>query len=354
VAVVPPRPDNRLAGRPILPTLGQMEVAEIDVHDDDLVRRFWEAGKEADEYERPYATFWPLLSAKVAFRATDNSMEQHPLAAVDDGHVLGSNQVILPVLDNTHVAYMEILVRPAARGRGVGSALLDAGLELARARSRSTVIIEVNMPLAGRSVGRDFLERRGFTTGIVERHRVLDLPLDGHRLDALAASAAQHHADYRLETFGDVVPDAYIEGYCALQSAFNDEAPTGDLDVEPEAWDADRVRKTEARFCQSGRHICSTVAFARDGSMVALTDMSTSESQPTIGFQGGTLVLPEHRGHRLGLAGKVANLRRFQVRFPTVRAVHSWNAEQNGPMVAINDTLGFRAVERLVEMQRRL
>jgi hypothetical protein len=30
-----------------------MDVAEIDVHDDDVVRRFWEAGKEADEYGRP-------------------------------------------------------------------------------------------------------------------------------------------------------------------------------------------------------------------------------------------------------------------------------------------------------------
>jgi GNAT superfamily N-acetyltransferase len=343
-----------LAGGPILPTLGQMDFAEIDVHDDDLVRRFWEAGKEADEDGRPYATFWPLRSAMVAFRSAHNSMEQHPLAALEDGQVLGSNQVILPVLDNTHVAFMEILVRPAARRRGVGGALLDAGLELARAKSRSTVISEVNTPLGGRSEGREFLERRGFTTGIVERHRVLDLPLDQDRLDALATSAAPHHADYRLETVGDVVPAQYLDGYCALQSAFNDEAPTGDLDVEPEAWDADRVRQTEARLREQGRHICSTVAFAPDGSMVALTDMSTSDSQPSIGLQGGTLVLPKHRGHRLGLASKVANLRHFQADFPAVRAVHSWNAEENGPMVAINDTLGFRAVERLVEMQRRL
>jgi GNAT superfamily N-acetyltransferase len=343
-----------LAGRPILPTLERMDVAEIDVHDDDLVRRFWEAGKEADEYERPYATFWPLLSATVAFRAADNSMEQHPLAAIDDGQILGSNQVILPVLDNTHIAYMEILVRPGARGRGVGSALLDAGLQLARTKSRSTVIIEVTMPLAGRSEGRDFLERRGFTTGIVERHRVLDLPLDQGRLDALAASAAPHHDGYRLETVGDVVPDEYMEGYCALQSAFNDEAPLGDLDVEPEAWDADRVRQTEARFRAQGRHVSSTVAFAPDGSMVALTELVTSESQPEIGLQSGSLVLPEHRGHRLGLASKVVNLRRFQELFPSVRVIHSWNAEENGPMVAINDTLGFRAVERLAEMQRTL
>ncbi len=27
--------------------------------------------------------------------------------------------------------------------------------------------------------------------------------------------------------------------------------------------------------------------------------------------------------------------------FPGVRMVHSWNAEENGPMVAINDALGL-------------
>jgi GNAT superfamily N-acetyltransferase len=331
-----------------------MEVAEIDVHDDDLVRHFWEAGKEADELGRPYSTYWALQAATVAFRAADNSMEQHPIAARDGDRVLGSNQVILPVLDNTHVAFMEILVRPGARRQGVGGALLTAGEELARSKHRSTVIIEVNAALTGPSSGCSFLERRGYRTGIVEKHRVLDLPVDADRLDALATSAAPHHTDYRLDTVRDVIPDEYMDGYCALQRAFNAEAPSGDLDIEPEVWDVDRVRQTEARFREQGRHTCSTVAFARDASMVALTDMVASESQPTFGVQGGTLVLPGHRGHRLGLAAKVANLRDYQARFTAVQVVHSWNAEENGPMVAINDTLGFRAVERLVEMQRKL
>jgi GNAT superfamily N-acetyltransferase len=331
-----------------------MIVAEIDVHDDDLVRRFWQAGQEADEFERPYATFWPLQSATVAFRAANNSMEQHPIAAVDDGRVLGSNQVMLPALDNTHVALMELLVRPSERRRGVGSALLEAGLDLARAKRRTTVMIEVNMPLEGASEGVAFLEARGFETGIIEIHRVLDLPVANDRLDTLARQAAPHHVDFTFANVGDVVPDEFMEGYCALQSAFNSEAPTGALDLEPEVWDADRVRQTEDRFREQGRHTCSTVALAPDGSMVANTDMSTAESQPSIGFQGGTLVLPDHRGHRLGLACKVANLRRFQEWFPAVRTVHSWNAEENGPMVAINDTLGFRPVERLAEMQARL
>ena len=88
--------------------------------------------------------------------------------------------------------------------------------------------------------------------------------------------------------------------------------------------------------------------------MVALTELMTTDEIPDRGYQSGTLVLPDHRGNRLGLATKVENQRRLQNRFPDVRAVHSWNAEENAHMVAINDQLGFRPVERLVPMQRKL
>jgi hypothetical protein len=88
--------------------------------------------------------------------------------------------------------------------------------------------------------------------------------------------------------------------------------------------------------------------------MVALTQMMQVEETPDWGVQGGTLVMPGHRGRRLGMAIKVANLRRYQQRFEDVRVVHSWNSEVNGPMIAINEALGFRPVERLLEMQRKL
>ncbi len=54
------------------------------------------------------------------------------------------------------------------------------------------------------------------------------------------------------------------------------------------------------------------------------------------------------------IATKVADLKRFQSSFPDAPMVHSWNAEENGPMVAIDDALGFRAVEHLAEMQLKL
>jgi GNAT superfamily N-acetyltransferase len=335
-----------------------VQIAEIDVHDDAQVEAFWLAAKEGDEYERPYAIFWSLPAALVALRTPNNSFERHPFAATENGEVIGTGQVMLPLLDNTHIAYLAPIVKPSQRRRGVGTALLDHGLEYVRSRGRDTVIIEVNRPMTesgpGDCAGHAMLVKKGFADASLELHRVLDLPLAADRLDALETEAEERREDYRIVQFAESVPDELMAGYCHLQEAFNSEAPLGDLDIEPEVWDAARVREREDLCRRTRRRERAAAALAPDGTMVGLTEMMTTDHQPEIGWQSGTLVLKEHRGHRLGLAIKVVNLRGFQAEFPRVRAVHSWNAEENGPMVAINDQLGFRPVEYLVEMQRKL
>lgn len=332
-----------------------MWVGEIDVHDDELFRAFWEAGRQGDEHGREFSTYWSLKSAKGTFRAANDSAEQHAVAAIEDDEVVGVNQVMLPLLDNQHLAFVEPLVPPQHRGRGVGTAVLVFAIRLVADKGRDTLMGEVNIPLgADESEGSQFMVSQGFTAAISDLHRVLDVPLPAQWLDELATSAAPHHGDYLLVSWDDVVPDEYLVGYCALRAAFNDEAPSGDLDSEAEVWDEARVRNGEDRARAQGRRQCCTAALAPDGSMVALTELMTTLDIPGRGKQTGTLVLRVHRGHRLGLATKVENQRRFQTRFPDVRAVHSWNAEENAHMVAINDRLGFRPVERLVEMQRKL
>lgn len=333
-----------------------MWVGEIDVHDDEQLRAFWAAGKEGDAFGRPYAARRSIEAMTVALREKQSLSEVIALAAQGNDGVLGVGEMTLPQLDNTHLAFVETIVRPAHRGRGVGSALLEASLELARDRDRTTVIAEVHMPFETppTSPGSTFLEARGFTTASLEIHRVLEVPVDPQRLDALAHETATHHLDYRLESFTDRVPDEFVPGFCALQAAFYSEAPIGELDIEPEVWDEDRVREGEERSRRMGRHVAATVAVAPSGDVVALTEMVTNEHLPEVGWQSGTLVLSGHRGHRLGLAAKVANQRLFQQAFPVVRLIHSWNAKENGPMVAINDALGFRPVEYLAEMQRKL
>ena len=69
-------------------------------------------------------------------------------------------------------------------------------------------------------------------------------------------------------------------------------------------------------------------------------------------MQGGTIVLPGHRGHRLGLAMKVQNHRAVRERSPRVRILITGNAGVNAPMNAVNDALGYRSYERCIEMQK--
>jgi len=68
--------------------------------------------------------------------------------------------------------------------------------------------------------------------------------------------------------------------------------------------------------------------------------------------QDDTLVMPEHRGHGVGWALKVAVLRILAAEHPERRLLHTWNAVENTFMQRINRKLGFRPVERELEMQR--
>ena len=71
-------------------------------------------------------------------------------------------------------------------------------------------------------------------------------------------------------------------------------------------------------------------------------------------FQWGTFVHREHRGHRLGLAVKVANIKAVQDAHPDKTRITTQNAETNDFMVNINKEIGFEAVEDSAEWIKRL
>ena len=332
-----------------------MEIREIDPHDEALTRRFWEIGKAADEMDRPWSTYWPWPSAHAALTGPNEARKLELLGAFEDGELVGIAQVSLPLLDNTFAAYAELFVAPDRVRRGIGTALLDATNRLLAVNGRRVMMVEVNTPVDGpRSAGMWFAERHGFKAALSNGHRVVDLSATEDRWPALAAEAAPHHADYTFVTWQDAVPTEHLDGYCALQHMFNEEAPAGDLDVEAEHWDEARVRGKEERFRRAGRHETCTVAIAPDGTVAGLTEVMVSAHAREHGMQGGTLVRREHRGHRLGLALKVVNQRAVRDRFPDCRAIHTWNADVNASMNAINARLGFETVELLVEMQREV
>jgi hypothetical protein len=73
------------------------------------------------------------------------------------------------------------------------------------------------------------------------------------------------------------------------------------------------------------------------GHLVAYT-VITVPSRPERAYQWATLVLPEHRGRRLGILVKVANLRTIDP--SETRDIVTWNAASNEPMIAVNEEFG--------------
>ncbi|MGZ4429335.1 MAG: GNAT family N-acetyltransferase, partial [Nocardioidaceae bacterium] len=204
------------------------------------------------------------------------------------------------------------------------------------------------------SAGLRFAHTLGFAEAITELMKVVDLKATEASWAGLAAEAAPHHAGYQLLTCHDVVPEELVAGYCVLNEAFVAEAPMGDLDVESERWDAQRVRDQEARNARTGRHVVATFALDADGTVVGATEVMVNENIRWRGMQSGTLVLPGHRGHRLGLAMKLANQAAVRERWPAVEVLFTGNAGVNAPMNAVNDRLGYAGFERCVEVQRSL
>ena len=125
--------------------------------------------------------------------------------------------------------------------------------------------------------------------------------------------------------------------------------------MEPESWDAERLRANEELRRRQGTWSETTVAVAPDGSIAGMTEMSITDEGRGNCLQGGTLVLKAHRGHRLGPGAQGrATCGPADTRLPDLALIHSWNAEENDQMAAINIELGFRPVRTNIEFMRRL
>jgi RimJ/RimL family protein N-acetyltransferase len=139
-----------------------------------------------------------------------------------------------------------------------------------------------------------------------------------------------------------------------MTALIDTEAPTGDIDRDPTTADVAAVRTMEELVDKQGRRKLNTVALAADGDVVGYTDLALTVHEPERAYQWGTLVRADHRGHRLGLALKVANLRLLQETQPRVGTVVTFNAAVNAPMVGVNDRLGFVPVQWMGELQKIL
>lgn len=324
-----------------------------DPTDEAANRLAWEI-TEAEAAERPYDDGTPWESFRAAVTVERSDVERTYLLAEIDGVAVGVGLFVTFTLDNLHLAELGIVTHPAHRRRGVGTALL-ADLEArAAASGRTSWSGGFQAPLDHDGPGHAFCAANGYDVVSGEGIKAIDLIASAPSWPPLRDDVAAHLGGYRIETFVDTMPEQWVDGFCRLMSFFHDEIPTGDLDLENAAWTPARLREHEERMATIGKSWLGAVAVAVDGEVAGFTELSLVRSHPVHAWNGGTLVDPAHRGHRLGLGMKLASHTLVRELYPACGTVLTGNADVNAPMNAVNETMGYRLVERWIDVQKRV
>lgn len=308
------------------------EVQHVDVTDDRAFAELYDLYARA--HTRPFDG--PYLAIEKRVNLTDDAYGTKAAVLVRDDHgaAVAGGTVILPLQDNTELAFVEVFVPPEHRRRGHGSTVLEALIALGSHHGRTTAFGEAVWAVDEETdAGRAFAEARGFDLDLVDAVRELTLPAD---LPSIALDPA-----YTLETWRGPCPDEWLDEYADLRRILNAEAPSGEAGLENEHWDAGRVRKDEADLVRVGREMQVTVARAADGQLVGHTQLAFPGEGDEV-YQWDTLVRPAHRGHGLGLALKIRTMHAAADLLEGRRRVTTWNAASNTHMIAVNDRLGFR------------
>jgi GNAT superfamily N-acetyltransferase len=332
--------------------VSELLIRPLDPTDDADMDGFQDVYAAAEQAEDPDVALYSREDGVAMMSGEDSSLLFDAFGAFLDDRMVAESILIGSHRDNLHMARMLLWVDPRHQHQGHGTRLLASMEDHARSIGRTLLRVQARIG-EGLSRNRTFAEHHGYALSMTEIERRLTLPPDLALVDRLAAEAAPYHQDYEIRAFVGRVPDELRASYVDVRNLLLVEMPQGEIEMEAGGDTVEDLGAMERELEQAGR--TAVAAFAlRDGVVVAYADASVPSSEFPHVNQFGTLVHPDHRGHRLGMAVKCAQLRLLAETFPDKKYVETTNAETNAHMVAINVALGFEIHQVWGEFAKQL
>jgi GNAT superfamily N-acetyltransferase len=342
-------------------TISAMKLEPLDLTEATTLAAFHRLYRDVTRHDTPDQAILDPQSLRATMSAAQPHTQLEQWVARDGDTLIGFCDLVLPQRENRTKVHSEAYVHPRWRRRGVGSALLQLLRDRARVHGRTEAIVAVWQSIPGGRVHHDgagsaFLTAQGLRQVHTEPRRRLDVTMvDDQMLADLAANARPHATDYELITWRNRADCELAADLAALEARLETDIPTGDRNWEPAGYDEARWRELESMGAKRKRTLYYAAARHRpSGRLVGYTGMLLPMAPRSHAHQITTVVEPEHRGHRLGLLLKIANLAHIRQHEPELRYIDTSNAADNAPMIAINDAIGFQVCDVHVEYALRI
>lgn len=129
--------------------------------------------------------------------------------------------------------------------------------------------------------------------------------------------------------------------FCSVLNNAGQEERRSELEGQVEA-SPDSYRKSMQRSRTLGDRFLISITFESTGQISGLTTITVRKESPTIIYQGMTGVKRKFCGRGLGKWLKADMLLKISKRYPEVTYISTGNANNNAPMLSINNRLGFK------------
>lgn len=244
--------------------------------------------------------------------------------------------------ENRHRAKLVVRVSPGLRRRGAGTHLLGLVVQAALDAGRTVV---QSWTTAG-GAGAAWAEAHGITAeDHLELNRLRTSDVDRNLLADWSNRAPERAADYELVAWDGRCPDELRARYAEVRQVMNTAPQT--QDHVDELFTVEKLDELEASWEEGGLPWWTLCARHRSsGRLAGYTELTFSDEEPALAYQGDTAVDPSHRERGLGRWLKASLLERVLRERPAVAVVDTYNAGSNAAMITINRALGFRVVLR--------
>ena len=153
--------------------------------------------------------------------------------------------------------------------------------------------------------------------------------------------------------WGGTTPEEHVEEVCDALNRFIGMIPTGDLEMDDLDYTPERLRRNEERGVDLGTTRLVGAALAPDGTLAGYTTCSSSRRRAPRPGSGSPWCCPSTAVTPSASAMKLATHRSLVAQVPECRIVATGNADVNAHMNAVNERMGYRLVEQLLEFQKK-